>query len=333
MARKKGKKLKAIKRTIITILVLLVIFIILSIITPSQAELEGNGISADGTIEGLELPSPVPGEQIITHTGYTLSYNEEYELPSYVAYELTKAEVLGGGDREDAFREDPDVRTGSAELSDYRGSGFDRGHMAPAADFKWSAEAMSDTFFLSNMAPQDPSFNRGIWADLEAVVRTMAYENESIYIVTGPVLTDGPYETIGDNEVAVPKRFYKVVLDYTDPDIKAIGFVLPNEGSDKALQSFAMSVDDVEEITGLDFYPRLPDDAEAMIESSFDTSDWSFNQFTPTGESADVDYVAPKENLTDKVFDTMLRMFVSLKTDIFELIGLDKIESLMGIFS
>ena len=333
MARKKGKKLKAIKRTIITILVLLVIFIILSIITPSQAELEGNGISADGTIEGLELPSPVPGEQIITHTGYTLSYNEEYELPSYVAYELTKAEVLGGGDREDAFREDPDVRTGSAELSDYRGSGFDRGHMAPAADFKWSAEAMSDTFFLSNMAPQDPSFNRGIWADLEAVVRTMAYENESIYVVTGPVLTDGPYETIGDNEVAVPKRFYKVVLDYTDPDIKAIGFVLPNEGSDKALQSFAMSVDDVEEITGLDFYPRLPDDAEAMIESSFDTSDWSFNQFTPTGESADVDYVAPKENLTDKVFDTMLRMFVSLKTDIFELIGLDKIESLMGIFS
>ncbi len=333
MARKKGKKLKAIKRTIITILVLLVIFIILSIITPSQAELEGNGISADGTIEGLELPSPVPGEQIITHTGYTLSYNEEYELPSYVAYELTKAEVLGGGDREDAFREDPDVRTGSAELSDYRGSGFDRGHMAPAADFKWSAEAMSDTFFLSNMAPQDPSFNRGIWADLEAVVRTMAYENESIYIVTGPVLTDGPYETIGDNEVAVPKRFYKVVLDYTDPDIKAIGFVLPNEGSDKALQSFAMSVDDVEEITGLDFYPRLPDDAEAMIESSFDTSDWSFNQFTPTGESADVDYVAPKENLADKVFDTMLRMFVSLKTDIFELIGLDKIESLMGIFS
>ena len=333
MARKKGKKLKAIKRTIITILVLLVIFIILSIITPSQAELEGNGISADGTIEGLELPSPVPGEQIITHTGYTLSYNEEYELPSYVAYELTKAEVLGGGDREDAFREDPDVRTGSAELSDYRGSGFDRGHMAPAADFKWSAEAMSDTFFLSNMAPQDPSFNRGIWADLEAVVRTMAYENESIYVVTGPVLTDGPYETIGDNEVAVPKRFYKVVLDYTDPDIKAIGFVLPNEGSDKALQSFAMSVDDVEEITGLDFYPRLPDDAEAMIESSFDTSDWSFNQFTPTGESADVDYVAPKENLADKVFDTMLRMFVSLKTDIFELIGLDKIESLMGIFS
>lgn len=333
MARKKGKKLKAIKRTTITILVLLVIFIILSIITPSQAELEGNGISADGTIEGLELPSPVPGEQIITHTGYTLSYNEEYELPSYVAYELTKAEVLGGGDREDAFREDPDVRTGSAELSDYRGSGFDRGHMAPAADFKWSAEAMSDTFFLSNMAPQDPSFNRGIWADLEAVVRTMAYENESIYVVTGPVLTDGPYETIGDNEVAVPKRFYKVVLDYTDPDIKAIGFVLPNEGSDKALQSFAMSVDDVEEITGLDFYPRLPDDAEAMIESSFDTSDWSFNQFTPTGESADVDYVAPKENLADKVFDTMLRMFVSLKTDIFELIGLDKIESPMGIFS
>ena len=330
--KKKSRKLKSIKRTLVILLVLIVAFLILSVITPSESELEESGISADGRIADLELPAPIPGEQIIVHTGYTLSYNEEYELPSYVAYELTRAEVLGGGEREDSFKEDPAVRTGSAELSDYRASGYDRGHMAAAADFKWSEEAMSDTFFLSNMAPQEPSFNRGIWADLEAVVRTMAYENESVYVVTGPVLSDGPYETIGENEIAVPKRFYKVVLDYTDPDIKAIGFVLPNEGSDKALQSFAMSVDDVEAITGLDFYPRLPDDAEEKIESVYSTSDWSFNGFVPTGESADVEYVAPKTSAADQILDTILRLFVTLKTDIFELTGLDKIEPIARIF-
>ena len=264
MARKKqSRKLRKVRRTLILLLILIIIFAVLSFITPTRSELDG-GSGQTATIEDLELPSPIEGEQLIRHTGYTLSYNEEHELPSYVAYELTRAEVLGGGEREDSFKEDKAVRTGSAELSDYRGSGYDRGHMAPAADFKWSAEAMSDTFFLSNMAPQDPSFNRGIWADLEAVVRTMAYDNGSVYVVTGPVLTDGPYKTIGKNEVSVPKRFYKVVLDYTEPEIKAIGFVLPNEGSDRSLQSYAVSVDEVERITGLDFYPRLPDDEELL---------------------------------------------------------------------
>ena len=332
MARKKkDKKLKKIKRMAILLLILIIIFIVLSLITPTEEEL-GSGLTAEGTIAGLELPAPIPGEQIITHTGYTLSYNEEYELPSYVAYELTRSEVLGGGEREDSFKEDPEVITGSASLDDYRKSGYDRGHMAPAADFKWSEEAMSDTFYLSNMAPQDPSFNRGIWADLEAVVRTMAYDNGSVYVVTGPVLTDGPYKTIGKNDVAVPKRFYKVVLDYTDPELKAIGFVLPNEGSDKALQSYAMSVDSVEEITGIDFYPKLPDDAEERLEASFDAGAWSFNAFTPTGESADVEYVVREESASDKILDTILRTFVSLKTEIFELLGIDKIEKLARIF-
>ena len=331
MARKKTRKLRKIKALLITLLVLIVLFIILSFITPTESELEGNGLTADGTIAGLELPAPIKGEQIITHTGYTLSYNEEYELPSYVAYELTRDEVLGGGEREDSFKEDPAVRTGSAELSDYRGSGFDRGHMAPAADFKWSDDAMSDTFYMSNMAPQDPSFNRGIWADLEAVIRTMAYDNGSVYVVTGPVLTDGPYETIGENEVAVPKRFYKTVLDYTDPEIKAIGFVLPNEGSDKSLQSFAMSVDDVEEITGIDFYPRLPDDVEETVEADFNAALWSFNAFTPTGETADVEYVAPESDPLDIILGKILDIFVSLKTEVFELTGLDGIAEALGI--
>ena len=328
MAKKKKSK---IKRLLITLLFLIIIFLVLCFITPAENE---ERITADGEIRGLELPAPIEGNQIIKHTGYTLSYNEEYEVPAYVAYELTKDEVLGGGERNDSFKADESVRTGSAELDDYKGSGYDRGHMAPAADFKWSSEAMSATFYLSNMCPQDPSFNRGIWADLEAVVRTMAYDNEKVYVVTGPVLTDGPYETIGDNKVAVPKRFYKTVLDYTDPDIKAIGFVLPNENSDKSLQSFAMTIDEVEEITGIDFYPALPDDVEEAVESKMRTSDWNFTQFTATGETADpsqFDYVSPDTPLSEKVLNAAVGIFVELKTEVFSALGVTEIAKAVGL--
>ena len=332
-AKRKSKKGKKLKRLLIILLVLVVLFLVLCYLTPS-AEDEGNGLTASGEIAGLELPSPIRGEQIITHTGYTLSYNEEYELPSYVAYELTRDEVLGGGEREDSFKADPDVRTGSAELSDYRGSGYDRGHMAPAADFKWSDEAMSDTFYMSNMCPQDPSFNRGIWADLEAVVRTMAYDNGKVYVVTGPVLTDGPYETIGDNDVAVPKRFYKTVLDYSDPELKAIGFILPNEGSDLSLQSFAVTVDEVEEATGIDFYPRLPDDVEEVLESTMDVSDWNFTEFIPTGEEPDpsqLEYTAPEESAASKVLDMAIGVFTDIKVEVFSMLGISALAEAVGL--
>ncbi len=330
MAKKKSKKKKkALAKIIILIAVLVALFIALCFITPKENEV---GLTADGKIADLELPAPIDGEQIIRHTGYTLSYNEDAEQPSWVAYELTKDEVLGGGTREDSFKEDPSVITGSATLADYKGSGYDRGHMAPAADFKWSSEAMSDTFFLSNMSPQAPSFNRGIWADLEAAVRTMAYDNDEVYVVTGPVLTDGPYETIGKNKVAVPKRYYKVILDYKDPDIKAIGFVLPNEGSSEPLSSFAMSVDDVEEITGIDFFPRLPDDQEDIIESQYDLSKWSLRAFTPTGEKADVSYVVEsKDNNTEMLLSTMTMLFYELKKAIFSYTGTTKLAKSLGL--
>lgn len=330
MAQKKSKKKKkALTKIIILLVVLIALFIALCFLTPKESEVS---LTADGKIADLELPAPIDGEQIIRHTGYTLSYNEEAEQPSWVAYELTKDEVLGGGTREDSFKEDPSVITGSATLADYKGSGYDRGHMAPAADFKWSSEAMSDTFFLSNMSPQAPSFNRGIWADLEAAIRTMAYDNDEIYVVTGPVLTDGPYETIGKNKVAIPKRYYKVVLDYKDPDIKAIGFVLPNEGSSEPLSSFAMSVNDVEDITGIDFFPRLPDDQEEIIESQYDLSKWSLRAFTPTGEKADVSYVvSPTDDKTELLLSTMTMLFYELKKAVFSYTGTTKLAKTIGL--
>ena len=283
---KKSKTKHVFRRLIILIVILIIIFIGLCLVTPGEDEMVL--ATADGEIAGLELPAPVEGEQIIEHTGYTLSYNEEAEQPSWVAYELTRDEAFGdAAEREDNFREDRAVRTGSATLDDYRGSGYDRGHMAPAADFKWSEEAMSDTFYLSNMSPQDGGLNRGLWADLEAIVRQMAVDNGKVYVVTGPVLTDGPFETIGESKVIVPHQYYKVVLDYTDPDIKAIGFVLPNEKCEEDIEYYVRSVDEVEELTGLDFYPALPDDIEAIVEANVDTARWSFQQFSSSSRPED----------------------------------------------
>ena len=218
--------------------------------------------------ENLALPYASNPDEIIHHTGYSLLYSEEHEQPYWVAYLLTAEEIAGDIDRTDNFRADSDIDTGSASLSDYRGSGYDRGHLAPAADMKWSLEAMKDSFYLSNMSPQAPGFNRGIWKQLEEWVRDQAGQCLELYVATGPVLTDGPYQTIGDNDVAVPKFYYKVLLDYTEPELKAIGFILPNQSSKQPLSVYAVSVDDVEAITGLDFFYLLDDAVEAQLEEA-----------------------------------------------------------------
>lgn len=329
---KKKKKNKVLRKIILTLLILLILFIVLLFI--SGGEEENEGLKAEGSIQNLELPSPVEDEQIIRHTGYTLSYNEDAECASWVAYELTRSEVLSqAAERDDDFREDDAVLTGSASLEDYRKSGYDRGHLAPAADFKWSEEAMSDTFYMSNMTAQNPSFNRGIWADLEAVVRTNAYYSGSLYVVTGPVLTDGPYERIGENGVAVPKRFYKVLLSYCEDEVKAIAFILENENSDRRLESFATSVDEAEEITGLDFYPALPDEIENAVESSYDTSLWSFEIYLPDDaeySSDDISYVAPQSSI-DRIWQEIMSLVYDLKKDIFELTGTEDIARAVGL--
>lgn len=328
MAKKKTKKQQKALRTIIfSLAILIVLFVVLCYMTPAE---QTSTITADGKIKNLEIPAKIEGEEVVKHTGYTISYNEEYELANWSAYELTKEKVLGKEERGDDFREDKSISTGSAKLSDYKGSGFDRGHLAPAADFKWSAEAMSDTFFMSNMAPQDPSFNRGIWGDLESAVRSMAYDNGSIYVVTGPVLTDGPYDTIGTSEVAIPNYFYKVILDYSDPELKAIGFILPNENSSKSLSSFAVSVDKVEEVTGLDFFPLLPDEHETELESTYSVSKWSFRNFTPTGETADVVYVE-EDSSRAMILEIASDTFVELKKAVFEYTGLTDLAKNLGL--
>jgi len=211
---------------------------------------------------------------IIDRVGYALGYAEKYEQPLWVAYKLTADEVRSKkARRSDDFRADPDIPSGSATPEDYRGSSYDRGHLAPAADMSFSIQAMSESFYMSNMSPQTAAFNRGIWKDLEAQVRNYALYNQEIYVVTGPIFSSKePVITIGANKVSVPDKYYKVLLDVKNA--RAIGFVLDNRGTKQPLKNFAVTVDEVERLTGLDFFNKLDDRSENKLESRCDFQSW-----------------------------------------------------------
>ena len=219
-------------------------------------------------------PAYEANQAIIERPYYTIRYSEEHEQALWVAYKLSSDSLNQKRfDRTDDFRKDPRIRTGSAELSDYKGSGYDRGHLAPAADFSYDEFALSQSFYMSNMSPQAPSFNRGIWKKLEDRVRKWATKNTEIYIVTGPVLNK-KLKTIGNNEVSIPEYYYKVVLDITKPEIKAIAFLMKNEKSTASLSSFVVPIDRIEELTQIDFFPSLPDELEDRLESKTFTTQW-----------------------------------------------------------
>jgi endonuclease G len=219
-------------------------------------------------------PARKKREQIVRHTGYSLCYSPAYEQAKWVAYRLTAMMCSGEGEeRSNNFREDPDVRGGSAQLADYLHSGYDRGHLCPAGDMSWSRDAMSESFYLSNMSPQEPGFNRGIWKRLEDQVRKWAKSNDELFVVTAGVLRPG-LKTIGTNKVAVPELYYKVILDNTLPSRKAVAFVMPNKSSKDELHCFAVSIDSVESLTGIDFFPALPDGEEEMLEAMSDMEIW-----------------------------------------------------------
>jgi len=223
-----------------------------------------------------EWPAIHHGDQIVHHFAYSLCYSEEHEQARWVAYELTRGETNGPEERSSGFYEDPAVTTGSATDADYAGSGYDRGHLAPAGDMTWSDRAMRESFFYSNMSPQAPSFNRGIWKKLETLVRAWAQEYNGIYIVTGPVLQSG-LETIGPERVSVPHHYYKVILDGDTTGWRSIGFLMQNAASAAPLETFAVTVDEVERVTGIDFFPFLPDALEEQVESDVTIRGWNFN--------------------------------------------------------
>lgn len=223
----------------------------------------------------LEIPTRKPGEKVIIHEGYCLSFNERHKQANWVAYELTDSETISVFTRSNRFMPDPNVATGTATDNDYSHSGYDRGHLAPAADMGWSETAMKESFYYSNMSPQLPGFNRGIWKRTEELVRNWAVEYQAVYVVTGPVLTTGLH-AIGANHVSVPRYFYKVVLDKHTP-AKGVGFVISNQSSTAALQSFAVSIDSVEKLTGIDFFPLLADSIENRVESRVNINEWNWH--------------------------------------------------------
>ncbi len=218
------------------------------------------------------------GGQVIHHRFFTLSYAEKHEQAEWVAYVLSSEELAKPWvDRSETFTIDPEVSTGSATLEDYRGSGFDRGHLVPAADRAFSREAIRETFYLSNITPQDHHFNGGIWRELEETTREWARKNKRLYIVTGPVLKGPALGKIGANEVTVPSAFYKVILDLTEPQRKGIAFIIPNAASNEPLKNYAVPIDEVEELTGIDFFPELlHDDLEEQLESMIKLEWWPF---------------------------------------------------------
>jgi endonuclease G len=226
-----------------------------------------------GVIDDLEIPLIKKGEVIIRHTGFSLLYNEKHEQASWVAYELTKDETNRLVKRVNKFRPDPKVKSGTARDEDYKGSGYDRGHLAPAADMGWSVVTMTESFYYSNMSPQVPGFNRGIWKKLEEKVRDWAIENDAVYIVTGPILRDS-LPTMSSISLSIPEYYYKVILDYRAPVLKAIGFIMPNESSALPVMHYAVSIDEVEAITGIDFFHSLPDDQETELEKHICKECW-----------------------------------------------------------
>ncbi len=214
-------------------------------------------------------------KQIIAHDNYTLSYIEKYEQAEWVAYELKKGRYASQDFERPYFIEDPKVKTGSADWRNYRKSGYDKGHLCPAGDMKFSRAAFDETFFTSNISPQDHDFNSGIWNRLEQKVRYWSNKYDGLYVVTGGVLEDG-LETIGNEDVAVPEYFYKVLVSKVKGQYKMIGFMLPNQDSQKPLYDFVVSVDEIEKKTGIDFFPKFDDVLENQLEKSSSYKDWSF---------------------------------------------------------
>jgi len=227
----------------------------------------------------MYYPKSSSGE-IVVHKGFALSYDEAHEQAEWTAHELTRENLnKEWNQRVDNFLPDNAVRTGSATPNDYRGSGYDRGHLVPAADMAWDATAMEETFLLSNISPQSGNFNKGIWRELEELTRTWAKKFGHLYVITGPVLSVEPKGSIGENEVSIPVAYYKVLLDYKSSSPKGIAFVIPNEVSYEPLFDYCTSIDEVEDLTGLEFFPDLLNNSEeAILEANFNKDLWPFNK-------------------------------------------------------
>lgn len=244
--------------------------------SPEKGQMD-NGASRPRKMR-LEIPAFLTDrpEEVVWHKGYTVSFNRKTKLPNWVAWELTKTRTEGTYGRSDDFQPDPDIKKGStAEDTDYRRSGYDRGHMCPAADNKYDKQAMTECFYFSNICPQLHNLNGGDWKELEEKCRKWARKYDCIYITCGPIITSTSPKTIGANKITVPDAFYKVVMRQDGKkDAKAIGFIFKHQKQNKPLEEYAVSVDEVERQTGIDFFSKMPDHIEKKMEATCNVNDW-----------------------------------------------------------
>lgn len=226
-----------------------------------------------GDLEAVRMPASVESQEK-SYTGFRLSFNKDNGTPNWVAWELLGSETEGALSRSNKFWCDENL-SGCPDTRDYTKSGYDRGHMVPAADQKWRQKAMEDCFVMANICPQDHALNAGAWNTLEGKERIWAKRDSALVIVAGPIYSDNDKTRIGQAGVRVPSAFFKVLLaPYLDSP-RAIGFVYPNMSSPGNMQNYAMTVDEVEKLTGFDFFYNLPDDIENEVESTMSFKEWN----------------------------------------------------------
>lgn len=274
--RKRSKRAKTDMRTIlVTAIILAGAWVVNSLIgcdNPEDVQIVRNE-GAYGDLMKVVTNPAVPS-QLKSYKGMDISFNEKCHIPNWVSWELTDEETMGDVPRKDKFTSDPDIE-GCPDSWDYSYSGYDRGHMAPAGDMKWDSKAMVETFFMSNICPQVNALNTGAWKNLEEKCRLWAQIDGRIYIVCGPIIDEKPMELIGDSRVWVPSRFFKAIIaPYSNP-ARGIGFIMPNEKVKGGMQPCAVTIDEIERITGHDLFPALPDDIEAELESQCNFNQWS----------------------------------------------------------
>ncbi|MDY0780760.1 DNA/RNA non-specific endonuclease [Tenacibaculum sp. IB213877] len=265
------------KRKLLSIISLLIVIVAYFI---NQRENKASSVFvSSGDIVSVSdfnfYPTSTTG-QIIHHNGYSLSYNEEHEQAEWVAYSLSINDISYTNRKRPFFIEDPKVRSKSADWRNYKKSGYDKGHLCPAGDRRATKKLYDETFYTSNVSPQNHDFNSGIWNLLEQKTRYWAKKYKHLYVVTGGILTEKSLKKIGKEKVSVPNTFYKILLDYTEPEIKAIAFLLPHKESNRPLYEFVVSIDELEEKTNIDFFPELPDNIETKLEASSNYKNWSF---------------------------------------------------------
>ena len=222
----------------------------------------------------MELPKITAHDNLIIYTGFTVSYNTSTLIPNWVAYELTSTEVEGQFPRKGQFGQDLSFRGRQAMREDYSNSGWDKGHMCPAADLKWSEKTMYESFYLTNICPQNHEMNSTDWLTLEKLAREWAKKFDNIYIICGPIVGENKYGTIGKNRVVVPDAFFKAFLTVKNNVFNTIAFVMPNSSEHHRVQDYAMSVNDLETMIGIDLFSSIDDRYEEIVESDLYFKYW-----------------------------------------------------------